>query len=82
MFHLKDIISQDVKYDKTFDIIHDLRNADIIVDLDDIKHIKSHLESRPETIARRRGANITSEPNQVVFTTLIFKNVTFFSNGK
>lgn len=68
------ILTEDVDYNPSYNVISDFRNVQIDDSEDEIKKFVDFLINNNKTKGKRNSAIVTSTPNQVVVSTLYFLN--------
>jgi len=68
--HSRKIISSDSEYNPNFDLILDYREANMVVDKNEIDLFVDYFKNHSSIVGVRRSAYLTTDPKQVVVTTL------------
>jgi hypothetical protein len=62
-------VSKDKLYDPAFNIIHDMRDAELLISEDEGRNFYNFIKSYKTTQVKRRVAHLTQTPHQVAVTT-------------
>lgn len=73
IIHLQNIISDELNYNPTFDLVFDTREANILVNEKDMIKYLEFVKNHPKIYGKRKAAYLTSKPNEVVVGTLFSK---------
>ena len=76
------VISSDLDYNPNFDLILDIRNANLNVSKEDITRFVDFVKKSDFLKGKRRSAYLTRTPNDVVITTLVTRLIKDISQPK
>ncbi|MFC2089235.1 hypothetical protein ACFLT1_00555 [Bacteroidota bacterium] len=70
LIYLQKIISNELNYKPTFDIVADFSEANLILTEKDLNDYSEFIKNHPKIQGKRKAAYLTSKPQEVVMTTL------------
>ncbi len=62
-------VGNDQTYDPNFNVIHDFRKVEFLLEMDEIPKYVAFISKTKKLLGNRKSAMITKTPNQVVITT-------------